>query len=98
MTDNEPAFYVPTRRLVVRDPDLWAEEAVAFAAQIAEAEGTRQPCFEVWYPAPGFLTDEETAAWETEQADTFDAVLVDLDAGSPADSIVTLPPYAELRP
>ena len=93
---DAPYFYQPTRRLTILDEEQWAEEAVAFARDIAEAEGTRQPCFEVWYPAPAHLTAEEAEQWQAEQGNTFDAILIDLDADDPAESIVTLPSYSEL--
>jgi hypothetical protein len=88
-------MYVPTRRLEIQNPDDWEAEVRAFAAEIATSEGTRQPCFEVWYPAPDHLTGDEAAEWWAAQGDTFDAVQVDLDA-DPADAIATLPPYAEM--
>ena len=88
-------MYIPTQRLTVQNADGWLEEARSFAEQIAPGEGTRQPCFEVWYPAPEHLTEEEAEAWQSAQGDTFDAICFDLDA--PEDeAVTTLPPYAEM--
>lgn len=88
-------MYTPTKRLDIVNPDEWEAEARAFAEQIAESEGTRRPCFELRYPAPAQLDDDEAAAWLARQDDTFDAICVDLDDDSDA-AIVTLPPYSEL--
>jgi len=80
---------VPTASLVVQDLENWEAEARAFAAELI-TKGER-PWFEVRYPAPPRLTDEEAADWLERQEDSFDALeLVD-------GAFVTLPPYAELR-
>lgn len=84
----------PHRRLMIQDRDNWEAEARAFAALLAE-QGER-PWFEVFYPAPEHLDEEEQTWWLERQANldgvgTFDAVeLVD-------GQFVTLPPYTELR-
>lgn len=79
---------IPTAVLQIQDPDNWHAEATALAEELI-AKGER-PWFEVRYPAPERLSDEEKAAWLERQNDTFDALeLVD-------GSFVTVPPYAEL--
>lgn len=90
------AMYIPTRRLDVQETENWEAEARAFAEEIAEAEGTRQPCFELWYPAPAHLTPEDAAKWLAVQENAFDAIQLDLDAADPEQAIQTLPPYAEM--
>lgn len=79
----------PTASLTITNPDLWEVEARAFADELI-AKGER-PWFELRWPAPERLTDEERAAWLARQEDTYDALeLVD-------GVLVTLPPYADLR-
>ncbi len=85
---------IPTRSLQVIDPDNWENEALDFAQQLVAA-GER-PWFEVRYPAPEKLTDEEKAEWldrqeSLEGVGTYDAIEY-------VDGVfVTLPPYAELE-
>lgn len=68
------------------------EEILAYAKTL-QAQGER-PWFEVYYPAPAHLTEEEAAQWRARQdhldGGTFDAVEV-IDG-----EIHTLPPYSEL--
>lgn len=88
---------IPTDRLTVVDPNAWADEARAFAESVAERQGTRQPIFEVFWPAPAHLDSAAAAAWLAKQQDHFDAVRFDLDAPVGVWPIVTLPPYSELE-
>ena len=72
----------------------------AFARGLVE-QGKR-PWFEVHYPAPDHLTDDEAAEWLGRARDSFDAlelVNFELDAKGRAvgGELVTLPPYAELE-
>ena len=85
---------IPTRSLQVTDPDNWEAEALDLAEQLVAA-GER-PWFELRWPAPEKLTDEEKAEWldrqeRLEGSGTFDAVeLVD-------GVFQTVPSYAELE-
>lgn len=84
---------IPTRSLVITDPANWEQQAREFAQELIAA-GER-PWFEVRYPAPDRLTDDEQAEWldrqeRLEGVGTYDAIeLVD-------GHFVSLPPYAEL--
>lgn len=79
----------PTASLTVQDPENWEAEYRAFADELI-AKGER-PWFEVRWPVPPRLEEEEAAAWLARQEDTYDAVeLID-------GVFVTLPPYAELE-
>ncbi len=76
---------IPTQRLDIVEPSNANEEILAFA-QALEAKGER-PWFEVHYPKPEHMTDEEFAV---KDAETFDAVEVIYG------EIHTLPPYEKL--
>ena len=76
---------IPTQRLDIVEADNANEEILAFARDL-EAKGER-PWFEVHYPKPEGMTDEEFAV---KDAETFDAVEV-IDG-----EIFTLPPYEKL--
>lgn len=79
---------IPTRSLQITDVDNWEEEMLAFASKL-EQLGERA-WFEVRWPAPVSLTQEEALAWVLRQEDTYDAVEV-------VNGVIrTLPPYAEL--
>lgn len=73
---------VPTARLDIVEPANANEEILRFAADL-EAKGERA-WFEVHYPKPDGMSDEEFAKRD---AETFDAVEV-IDG-----EIHTLPPY-----
>lgn len=83
---------LPVARLRIIDTDKANEEILAYA-ELLVARNER-PWFEVLYPAPDYLTDEEKAAWNDRQehidGGTYDAVEV-IDG-----EIHTLPPYSEL--
>lgn len=76
---------IPTQRLDIVEPDNANEEILAFARDL-EAKGERA-WFEVHYPKPDGMSDEEFAERD---AASFDAVEV-IDG-----EIHTLPPYEKL--
>lgn len=79
---------IPTAILTIRDEDNWQEEMLAYARTL-KGIGER-PWFEVRWPAPVRLSEEQAAAWLERQNEIYDAVEV-------IDGVVhTLPPYAEL--
>ena len=79
---------IPTRSLQITDASNWKEEMLAFASQL-EHLGERA-WFEVRWPVPEHLSQEDSLNWILRQEDTFDAVEVI------NGEIHTLPPYVEL--
>lgn len=77
----------PSHRCRVIDPAQAMTEVREFLENL-KASGERAWC-EVVYPAP---PHRDVVTWETEQADTFDAVELTDDG-----DIVTLPPYSVLE-
>jgi len=84
---------LPVAKLHIGDIERANEEILAYAETLV-AMGER-PWFEVYYPAPAHLTEEEAAQWhadqEYENGGTFDAVEVI------NGEILTLPPYSVLE-
>lgn len=80
---------LPTEVLYIQDPDNANDEILEFAKDL-EARGERA-WFEIRYPAPALLSEEDKKVWWKEQDNFFDAVEV-IDG-----EIHTLPPYVELE-
>lgn len=80
---------IPTERLDIQNAAEANEEILAFADTLM-AEG-KEPRFEVRFPSPDFLSEDEKKAWLEKQEEVFDAVEVI------EGEIRTLPPYAELE-
>ena len=84
MTDK-----LPTHSLSIVEPiDSWELQMLSFAKHL-EDQGERT-WFEVRWPAPKDLSEEEKVKWLAKQEEVYDAVEV-IDG-----EIVTLPPYGVL--
>lgn len=85
---------IPTAKLRIIDASNANEEILSFARNL-QAEGER-PWFEVRYPSPDYLTEEESLEWQARQETldgegTYDAVEVI------NGEIIALPDYRTLE-
>lgn len=79
---------IPTRKLQITNPANAVEEMIAYGNQLKVLD--ERPWFEVRFPVPEHLSDEEKFEWIREQENHFDAVEI-IDG-----EVCTLPPYKEL--